>query len=103
MKLTRILAVLAAANMVVAFALAALMPTMMTLGQLIGEIGNGAPQAVRDFFVEGLSPWVWLNIAMPLLLRPGWLLPACVGIVFAGGAMTLSSMKDVPRSHRRRS
>lgn len=103
MILIRAMAVLAAANMVAAFALATLLPPMLTLGQFIGMLSSGAPQAVRDFFVERLSPWAWLNVAMPVLLRPCWLLPACAGILFAGGAMTLSSLKSVPRSHRRRS
>jgi hypothetical protein len=101
--LTRALAVLAAANVVAAFALATLMPPMMSLEQLVRMAGDGPLIAVQDFVVGRLSPWLWQHTALPLLTRPDWLLPACFGIVFAGGAMTLFSVKGAPRSHRRRS
>lgn len=103
MTLTRFLAVLAAANMVAAFALATLLPPMLPLAQLISMADGNLLTATHAFVSLHLSAWVWMHLLLPVLLRPCWLLPTCLGIVLAGGAMTLASRKGVPRSHRRRS
>ena len=103
MTLTRVLAVLAAANMVAAFALATLLPPMLPLAQLVSLTDGSLLGDAHDFVLVHLPAWVWPRLALPLLLRPCWLPPTCLGIVLAGGAMTLASRKGVPRSHRRRS
>ena len=99
----RILAVLAAASLVAAFALAALLPPALTLAQLIAMFDAELLYGMHEFAVAHGGGWLWGHLMMPLLLRPCWLLPTGVGLVFAGGAMTLNSRKSVPRSHRRRS
>jgi hypothetical protein len=48
-----------------------------------------------------LSAWLWENIAMPLLLRPAWLVPAALGLICAGISLSLSTRKSARRSHRR--
>ncbi len=103
MNLTRILAVLAAANMVAAFALATLLSPMLSLAHLISMMDGNVLVAVHDYVVKSVSPWVWNELLLPVLLRPSWLLPICLGIVLAGCAMTAASRKTLPRSHRRRS
>jgi hypothetical protein len=100
---TRALAVLAAANLVAAFALATLLQPMLPLGQLITMTNAHALYVAKDFLLAHTSQWIWFHLFLPVLLRPCWLLPASAGIVLAGGATTLASRKGVPRSHRRRS
>ena len=103
MNAARALAVLAAANFVVAFALATLLPPLTTLAQLVAR---GDPQllyAARDFLMAHDAPWAWTSLVLPLLLRPCWLLSVCIGVVCAGGASTLASRASVARSHGRRS
>lgn len=99
----RALAVLAAANLVAAFALATLFPPLTTLAQLVARIDSHALFALQDFLVAHASLWAWNNLALPLLLRPCWLASVSIGILCAGGAATIASRSGVPRSHRRRS
>ncbi len=99
----RALAVLAAANFVAAFALATLFPPLTTLAQLVAHFDPHAPYAMHDALVAHGTQWMWDNLALPLLLRPCWLAPVCIGVLCAGGATTLASRTGVPRSHRRRS
>lgn len=100
---TRLLAVLSAACIVAAFALATLLPPMLSLSQLAGMYDGRMLNGVHDFVTAHLSGWIWTNLALPVLTRPSWLPLASVGIVFAGAAMTVASRTGVPRSHRRRS
>jgi hypothetical protein len=99
----RVLAVLAAACLVAAFALATLLPPVLTLAQLIAMFDARMLYQAHEFVVANNLGWLWGHAMMPLLLRPCWLLPTSLGLLFAGGAMTLGSRKGVPRSHRRRS
>ena len=100
---TRTLAVLSAACMVGAFALAFLLPPMLPLAQLVGMYDSKLLFAVHDALTAHLPAWVWLDLVLPILMRPCWLPPASLGIVLAGAAMTVASRPGVPRSHRRRS
>jgi len=101
--LSRVLAVLAAISLVAAFALATLLPPPLTLAQLIAMFDARRLYSVHEFVVAHGSGWIWGHLVMPLLLRPCWLVPTSLGLVFAGGAMTIGNRKGVPRSHRRRS
>jgi hypothetical protein len=44
-----------------------------------------------------------MNVALPVLMRPVWLLPAGLGLVAAGAAATAATRRGGARSHRRRS
>lgn len=99
----RVLAVMAAVCFVAAFALAALLPPMLSLAQFIAMFDAALLYGLHDFILAHGSGWIWAHLLMPLLLRPSWLVPTGTGLVFAGGAMTLNSRKGIPRSHRRRS
>ncbi len=99
----RVFAVLAAASLVAAFALASLLPPGLTLAQFIAMFDAELLYGMHEFVVDNGAGWVWAHMLMPVLLRPCWLLPTSLGLLFAGGAMTLNSRKGVPRSHRRRS
>lgn len=101
--LARVLAVISAASMVTAFALATLLPPLMSLAQALTYVDGTLLQVVHDWILKHLAAWVWWQMLLPVLLRPSWFLPIALGAVSAGGAMTLASRKSVPRSHRRRS
>ena len=97
---SRILAVLAAASLVAAFALAALAPDGLNLGQGIALVD-------RDWLAwlnrnAEASGWLWNWVEKPLLVRPVWLLPAAFGLVLGGAALTFSSGPQ-GRSRRHRS
>jgi len=100
---SRTLTVLAAAAFVAAFALATLFSPLTTLAQVVARDDPHTLYAVHDFVVAHSSAWVWTNLVLPVLLRPSWLLPVFLGVVFGGGATTIASRAGVARSHRRRS
>ncbi len=103
MILPRVFSVLAAASLVAAFALATLLPPPITLAQSIALVDARLLYDAHEIVVAYGAGWLWGHVLMPLLLRPVWLLPICLGLVFAGGALTLNSRKGVTRSRRRRS
>lgn len=101
MTLQRILAVLAAILLVGAVALAMLIPPSLPLGQVLLMLDHDATNAVHDFMGRHFSEWIWSDLAMPLLLRPAWLVPAALGLICAGAATSVSIKKTAGRSHRR--
>jgi hypothetical protein len=98
----RILAVLAAAFLVAAFAVATLWPPDMTLAALIGMVDTTWLSAAQSFTLTSLSPWIWEQLAVPVLQRPGWLVPTAIGLIFLGGAVTLSGPRGSRGSRTRR-
>ena len=94
----RVFAVLAAVFLVIAVGIASLMPLGLPLSQGIQLMDRGGVEWVRTHSTE----WVWTWVELPFLLRPLWLLPACLGVVCAGLAMTFNLGKASP-SRRRRS
>lgn len=101
--LARILAVVSAVFMVLAFALATLLPPDMPLSQAIALVNHGWLVSFQDAMVKGVSQWVWVHMVVPVLLRPVWILPIALGLITAGAAVTLSSRRSSPSSRRRRS
>lgn len=97
----RILAVLAAIFLVGAVGLATLGPPDMPLGQMLFVIHEGAMKGLQSFVQQHLSPWLWDEVAVPLLVRPAWLVPAAIGIVCAGLAVTVAPRRGAPRPRRR--
>jgi hypothetical protein len=94
----RILSVLAAAFLVMAFAVATFWPPDTPLKDLLGMIDSGWVPAMQAFVQKAMSPWIWTNLALPVLERPGWLPPTAIGLIFFGGAVNLSG----PRGSRTR-
>lgn len=103
MMAARILAVLSAVFLVVAFAIATLLPPEMPLGQAVSALNHGWLVAAQDAVRKGASEWIWSTFAMPMLVRPAWLLPAGLGMVLGAAAVTLSSRRGPARTTRRRS
>ena len=94
----RTLAVAAAVLMIGAFALATLGPPGVPLGHVLFLL---APTVV-NWVSAHLPSWAWMNLVMPVMLRPAWLLPAAFGIVAAGASMTLASRPQTHRSRQQR-
>ena len=99
----RILAVVSAAFLVLAFALAIMLPPAMPLIQAIAVANHDWLVAFQDLVRQRVSEWVWLNMAVPMLLRPVWLMPAALSMLAGGAAISLSTRRGAARSHRRRS
>ncbi len=100
---TRILAVLAAVLLVVAFTIAAVFPPDMPLAAGLTMLDHAMLDRWQDLASAYLPAWVWPHIVVPLLVRPAWLLPACFGVVIAGAATSFASSGPASRSRRRRS
>lgn len=97
----RIFAVLAAVMLVGAVALATLGPPEVPLGQVLFMIDHDLMRALQGGIEKHLWVWIWDYLMQPLMIRPAWLVPACIGLVCAGMSLTLSTRKSTRRSHRR--
>jgi hypothetical protein len=98
----RILAVLAAALLVVTFALATLGSYDVSLGRGLVLMDHDLLDAIQPDAAHPLWHWLWDHLVVPFLVRPVWLLPAALGLLCAGVAATIASYGP-HRSHRRRS
>lgn len=97
----RILAVLSAVSLVAAFTLLATVPPELPLAHaLVGLDSHRFLQAQTA--IRGQAPWLWAKVLTPVLQRPVWFLPAALGLILGGCAVTLAS-RPTPRSRRRRS
>lgn len=99
MILVRTLSVLAAIFLVAAFAVASIWPPDMLLKTLLA-MADGTLVPGLQTEIQGTSPWVWTNLAWPLLERPAWLLPTAFGLVFFGGAISFSGSRGSTRPRR---
>ena len=97
----RIFAILAAALLVGAVAVAMLGPPEVPLGQMVFMIDHDLMNALRSGIERHLASWIWGYLVAPLMVRPAWLVPAALGLICAGMAVTLSNRKPAHRSHRR--
>ncbi|HTI83049.1 MAG TPA: hypothetical protein VL614_21565 [Acetobacteraceae bacterium] len=97
----RIFAVLAAALLVGAVAVAMLGPPEVPLGQMVFMIDHDLMNAMRSAIETHLASWIWAYLIAPVMVRPAWLVPAALGLICAGMAVTLSNRKSAHRSHRR--
>ncbi len=97
----RVLAVLAAIFLVGSVGLATLAQPDLPLGQMLFMMDSGFMNALETGTKQHLSSWVWNDVEVPLLVRPAWLIPAGIGIVCAGLAVTLMPSRGSPRPRRR--
>jgi hypothetical protein len=98
----RIFAVLAAALLVGAFGLLVLMPDGMTLDQAMASFNPLLVGHLRHFVQHSLGAAAWSHVFMPLLVRPVWLIPLCLGMVCAGVSVTTGTPTESPRRTRTR-
>lgn len=99
----KILAVLSAAMLVGAVAVATLGPQEMSLGDALHALDQLHFAAVQAYIRTHVSAWLWDHPVTSLLVRPPWLLPAILGVLLAGAAMTTATSQKAPTSRRRRS
>jgi len=99
----RMFAILSAVFLVSAFALATILPPDLALRDALAMLDHALPGRLQAGAVANMPGWVWNVLALPLLLRPVWLLPAGLGVVCAGAAVTCASSGGTQRSRRRRS
>ena len=94
----RIFAVLAALFLVSAVAVATLTPQGLTLGQGLLMVDRNLPLWLRDH----TTGWMWDWAELPFLIRPLWLIPACLGLICAGMSASFN-LGNASHSRRRRS
>jgi hypothetical protein len=97
----RVFAIIAAVLLVGSVALATLGPPGLPLGQLIFMIDHDIMQSLRTGIEGHVAAWLWAYGVVPLLVRPAWLLPAGLGLICTGAALSASGRKSPRRSHRR--
>ncbi len=98
----RIFAVLAAVLLVGSVALAALLPTDISLYGALHLLHPVSPDRLQQLVMGRFGHFVWNGLALPLLNRPVWLIPVSLGLICVGGAMTALS-PSAPRTKQRRS
>ena len=79
------------------------LPAELPLGQAVAAVDYGGLAALQDAVRKGIPDWLWLNLVVPMLVRPVWLLPVAMGIVTGGVAVTLATRRSAGRSRHRRS
>jgi hypothetical protein len=99
----RLVAVFAAVFLVGSIAIGSLTDPGWPLGQLLFAINPRLLASVDVGMRGAVPPWAWDWIVHPILIRPAWLIPACIGIICVGLYVTLASRQGQPRSRRRRS
>ena len=97
---SRILTILAAATLVGSFAIATLVPPLEPLGQVLLQIDHDAMATLHAAIVTHVSAGAWTDIAAPCLERPAWLLPAMLGIVLGGLALTTRPKRATQKRRR---
>ncbi len=75
--------------MVLALALATLLPGNEPLSQVFADLDPSFLVRLQGFELRHFGVWLWQGITVPLLLRPAWLLPFGLGLIAGGGATTL--------------
>ena len=101
MIVQRILAVLSAILLVGSVAIGTIGPPGTPLGEALYLLDEGLVERLHDIIALHVAEWAWSNLAVPLLLRPAWLVPAAMGLICAGMALSLSNRKPARRTHRR--
>ncbi len=98
----RVFAVSAAVLLVGSVALASILPPDMSLRQAIAAMDPGAMTTLQHLVTGVLGHGFWDVLCTPLLVRPVWLVPVCLGVVCVGGALTAMS-HAAPRTKQKRS
>lgn len=98
----RVFAVLAAVLLVGSVALASLQPADTSLIQAIHALNGDAPEHFQRFVIGSLGHGFWEAVVLPVLVRPVWMIPVCLGLICIGGAVTAMTQAS-PRTKQRRS
>ncbi len=98
----RVFISLAAAFLVLAFSVAVLGPGM-SLGEVLLATDETLLANLQDAARAWLPDGAWLHVAIPLLIRPAWLVPVSCGLVCGGVALNVGSRGKPSPTRRRRS
>jgi len=101
--MTRTFSVLAAALLVAAFALMIIPPATMSLAQGLSELNHELVMQAQHLVQRALGSWAWVWVCVPVLVRPVWLVPLCLGLLCAGTAATTHPPSQPPHRARTRS
>ena len=101
-RLFRVFAVLAAVLLVGSVAMATLLPPETTLYGAIFKLHPLSPEHMQQLVVGRVGHFVWATLALPLLNRPVWMVPVCLGLICVGGAVTAIN-QAAPHTKQRRS
>jgi hypothetical protein len=97
----RALAIFLAVMIVLSVALATLGRHPVSLGPLLAKLDPALPGLLKATIMDWFGTWTWSNIALPVLVRPAWLLPASLGILALGGLLSWPGSNTTHRSRRR--
>lgn len=86
----KILAAVGAFFLVVSFALAVLQPPFQSLGEFVVAFDQTQLNWLNTPPAGGGARMLWDAIAVPLLIRPDWLIPTMLGLVCVGLAAQLT-------------
>ncbi len=95
---SRICTSLAACFLMLAFAVAALGPVGLSLGNAANRLDDGLPARLY----RTCPTLLWHQVVLPLLARPAWVLPAALGILCSGLAITVARPFGLDLRRRRR-
>jgi hypothetical protein len=98
----RILAILSAALLVGAVAVALLGPPGMPLGQALLAVDHRVLDTLQSDVERFLTPWLWTEVILPVLVRPAWLPPTALGLICAGLSLSLPNGSRAERPRQRR-
>ena len=98
MSVVRPCTVLAAGLFVAAFALAMTIPPAAPLAVALALFDPSLPGRIHAATAAYLPIWVWEYVALPLILRPAWFVPAALGIICGGLALTFRANSQTHRS-----
>lgn len=86
----KVMAALGATCLVGGFAIASLLQPFFTLAQLVMMVDQQVLPSLERVEPSNSAQWIWAHIAMPILLRPAWMMPTMFGVIFVGLAATLA-------------
>ena len=92
---------MAAALLVGSVAIMALAPDDMTLDQAMAALDEDFVPHLQALIQHMVGPGIWGWMAAPLLIRPCWFAPLCLGLICVGSAMSLETPPE--HSTRKRS
>ena len=100
--LVRVLMVMSAISLVVAFGLALLVSPSLSLGAAVSRADHQLLVTLQDSLRQASLDWVWTAFVLPLIARPSWLLPLSLAVLSGGAAFSVATRPPATRPHRRR-
>lgn len=85
----KVMAAVGAVLLVASFALASLLQPLATLAEVVAMVDDHLLLALESAEHSPPIEWIWTHLAMPVLIRPSWLIPTMLGLVCVGVATTL--------------